>query len=634
MTLSDNYQTDKIICCNDDENCSLSLDKNTYFLIFAQDKFFNNFSAPYYCVEDNAIGNGLNNGFDKIILADENTVFVNFTYNVTVDKGNSFALINREWQEAMPTPGQENIAAQTIDLEKEPILDIEIRSNLPLPLYMGVEYSLVRVVNLAYPDIKETINATVFYNISRSVEDNILVWQNTVNSSFKSYTTNYKHIFNFTGEAFVCAQVISQNVDERNIQNNVVCMDILVLDPMSEKCNISLVLSTDKVLFEEGEKIYFSHLLNNESVPYEISYWIEDLFGKIVKQKTVTKNTNKKSYTPKIEGYEQAFIIKSYLYPACNNTNNNTMAEQIVVVRGTKVKTSRFSIKKISEQSKQSKIIKIEVYAYKGNTTKSSVKAYITDGKYKVSEITTLSLDKNYQEYELTIPLMLKDCIKAGMYDVVIEGLDKEEKEKIFLKNVPCQEKLPESAEELPTETTSPYELLTFTENITSECISLVRVTNTENSHSYSLWSYIYKGPISYSGERELNKIDFVLDDGMSRTVSLINEITNISGGGYSLKIKILRDDRKTPYEITRQVYVNTPVENIAALDASLSAPVHISRDSNSTFVQNTAEDSGRSDLMTGELVYESASQKIRKYSKYFVIVVFFLIVVALVKYK
>jgi hypothetical protein len=98
-------------------------------------------------------------------------------------------------------------------------------------------------------------------------------------------------------------------------------------------CNPSLGISLEKTNFDNGESIKFKHIIENNSLDYNIEYWIEDMFGKIVKSKRNTTNTNEKSYTPNIKEKEKILAIKSILYVGCNDTNlSNNLAEKIVFV--------------------------------------------------------------------------------------------------------------------------------------------------------------------------------------------------------------------------------------------------------------------------------------------------------------
>ena len=111
------------------------------------------------------------------------------------------------------------------------------------------------------------------------------------------------------------------------------------------KCNNSISIHTARDLYEKGETIVFQNVLNNDTLNFSISYWIEDLFGEIVKKKVTTKNLNDKRYTPRFEGKTQILIIKNKLITNCYNQGINT-SEKVLII-----KNSDFSEK---EQTKSS----------------------------------------------------------------------------------------------------------------------------------------------------------------------------------------------------------------------------------------------------------------------------------------
>ncbi len=82
----------------------------------------------------------------------------------------------------------------------------------------------------------------------------------------------------------------------------------------TEEFQIFFNINTDKDIYLRGErvKIYFNNV--NTSKPFQISYWVEDLRGNIVKSKYTTQNTEYKSFTPSFEEIEKGFVVKAILY--------------------------------------------------------------------------------------------------------------------------------------------------------------------------------------------------------------------------------------------------------------------------------------------------------------------------------
>jgi hypothetical protein len=70
----------------------------------------------------------------------------------------------------------------------------------------------------------------------------------------------------------------------------------------------------------------------------------------------------------------------------------------------------------------------------------------------------------------------------------------------------------------------------------------------------FDAWSYIYKGSRCVSGEREQNRKSINLPAFSDVTFDLEN--TAYSAGNFTLKISLLRSDRKTPVEFKRSLFV------------------------------------------------------------------------------
>ncbi len=104
----------------------------------------------------------------------------------------------------------------------------------------------------------------------------------------------------------------------------------------TSNCDVSLEIFTEKIIYSD-EAIKFRHILNNASYSFSIEYWIEDLFGGIVKAKRNTTNTEEKSYTANIDESDKTLLIKSDVSANCSDTNlSNNYAEKMVVVKGEK----------------------------------------------------------------------------------------------------------------------------------------------------------------------------------------------------------------------------------------------------------------------------------------------------------
>ena len=93
-----------------------------------------------------------------------------------------------------------------------------------------------------------------------------------------------------------------------------------------EKCVAMISITTAKDIFVE-EAIKFRHIVNS-SAEFSIVYWVEDLFGTVVKAEYETKTLTEKSFTPRPKETDRVYVIKSKLR-GCEEAS----AEKMVVYR-------------------------------------------------------------------------------------------------------------------------------------------------------------------------------------------------------------------------------------------------------------------------------------------------------------
>ncbi|MCD6589930.1 hypothetical protein J7K74_01960 [Candidatus Woesearchaeota archaeon] len=184
------------------------------------------------------------------------------------------------------------------------------------------------------------------------------------------------------------------------------------------KNNCSISITLDKDIYEQGEKIKYK-IKTNE---WPVVYWIEDLYGNILKEKRNTTSSGEKSYTPRfIE--EKALVIRAS--NKCGNTSR-----LVVVKKGLQAETKRdeISIEKIKLDED---LLGLEYYIYRSNTSKTLVEARVECEKEKTTILKTY-LDK-YSGARIRIDIPIEMC---GDCNLSIHGLGIEKVEKI---NIPCK---------------------------------------------------------------------------------------------------------------------------------------------------------------------------------------------------
>jgi hypothetical protein len=90
-----------------------------------------------------------------------------------------------------------------------------------------------------------------------------------------------------------------------------------------------------------------------------------------------------------------------------------------------------------------------------------------------------------------------------------------------------------------------------------------IHIKNDASPHTFTLWSYVYKGNTCYScnhgkGKREDNQLVFLLKANEARNIALDNLIDKGIEGDYLIKVKLVKDNQKTPKTITKNIYVTS----------------------------------------------------------------------------
>jgi len=448
---------------------------------------------------------------------------------------------------------------------------LRIKVILDDTLFLGKTYtSLFRIDNLGHVSgITDYINLSVLYNISGHNFFKQDVFELTNLNSYKTAGTGgFKP--DKAGNYTICGKIISSTINDLNKEDDISCKNISVINTLGIPCNVSLNIGTWKnIYFDESSVFYLN--LNNESFPFVIEYWVEDLFGNTVKKAINTTNTNKKSFSPRFDEPDKAFLIKANLiFVACNDSNKkDNYAERLFVVKGEEPeKESRIEIVELylnkDNEIEFGKSLKAKLSIYKGDSTKNVIKIWAENKKgTKIStETSKLTITKKFSENLVTIPIQLKlNCdskLDEGRYYLVVEGLNIKEKKEFLIKgnsDFLCPEET-KSSNEITSEANSKfsYEIISIplTVENNNEFTTKVLITAKDET-KLKIWSYAYRGSKCYSGEREDNMQEILIQANENKTVELKNKIIDAEPGDYKLKVKLLLEGQKTEKEITEE---------------------------------------------------------------------------------
>ena len=571
---------------------SLSLISGSWFLdnasyaVIAEDGViflldYPNFTGTLFDSSTFTLGNSIG---EFLALKNTSHYAANMTYDTSLgaDDGLSLQLINGSWYAAPPTPGAANAlappasppSANTSNVSGK---DLSLTVSLEPVVHLLVNYtSLFKITNLGHQTgIDDSINATVSYNLSRN---NTLAFASTFEvtdlNSFKTARTG-SIFLNETGNYTLCGSIISTTAANYNLSNDFACATIQAVDSNSIPCNASLSIATPSLITNNSETVGFSLTISNESFPYIIEYWIEDLFGRTAKRKVNTSNTNQKSWTPQITESDRAFLIRGRIASLfCNDTSlEDNSASQLLIVRGVQEENSTLMIDTIytgtDNRVKYGEILRVRSQIYKGDESKNAVEVWVEQQGKRISRIVSASLYTDFSAYDLTFAIPLEQNCDAehpdGTAEVVLTGFGITERAPVSISgtitsNCRTAARGTSSGSSLLAQRPAAaplVELLSFSGTVDEDMpfSTTIRITNSDDEqHTYAAWSYVYRGPKSYSGERDANLQEATIAPGNSAVIPLTNQVDE--PGTFSFKVQVRKDDQKTTYDLTRPIIV------------------------------------------------------------------------------
>lgn len=467
----------------------------------------------------------------------------------------------------------------------EPNFSIQIL--LEDEIFQGVEYTaLFKVQNHNYQVSNKTYTVTLGYNLSKiSSNGTELIFERINNVSVRKYTTantgeiNVDHSGNFT----LCAAINDIYEPDKLVNGTYcsicsLCANLSVIDSRLIPCNATLQIETGKQLYLNKERIGILNNLSEKDYPFEITYWVEDLFGRLVKQPVITKNLNMKSFTPNIESPVEVFVIRSNLTSiACNNNATHVSDSALIIVVNNDTQSddvedileSEIVIEEVDAGSDNTArfgdSFVLSMSLMKGDTRKYAVKISSPD---KIFEPITLHVPNKNSIISLKIPIFLvRNCNNKyddGDYQIIVEGLGVSDTTKIRVEgkiSANCEASVDKSSDDITTTvrkgTLVYHQKPVFNFSLCQDFEYTVTIENNNAyQNTYQIYGYIYRGSKSYSGDRLANALNITIDSFDKQEVRLKNYL-NATSGEYKLKVRVIEEGRKTPYELTSNIFLD-----------------------------------------------------------------------------
>ncbi len=327
--------------------------------------------------------------------------------------------------------------------------------------------NLFRVQRNDYVTGADAINVTVRYWLFRNVtdeeegqdeegdEEEGYANKQIINDSFTVAVKSYKttgtgsFLLTKTGNYTLCAKVIL--LDSLPENGTTRCWGLEAADPLQEPCNVSfhLELAEDRPLFAEGESIAFwprvERLDDAFLPPFNVTYWVEDLWGSPEKS-TTTQNQLQKRLTPVVKDGFAILILKGRLDAvACNNSARRVEDERLIVVKGerpadesnTSSSVAILAIDQPIDGYRPGDVMDVTFHVVKNSSQQYSVKLWAEDAAGKrASGVTSFEARTQNTDYKGSLPVALKQGLASGTYRVVIQGLGCEATKEVEVKAV------------------------------------------------------------------------------------------------------------------------------------------------------------------------------------------------------
>jgi len=258
-------------------------------------------------------------------------------------------------------------------------------------------------------------------------------------------------------------------------------------------------------------------------------------------------------------------------------------------------KTSLLEITSSPAEAYFGSTIDINISVYRNSTNKYAVYLYIESSKgEKVTDKITFHADNKSSNYTFNTSLEIDEmCDIANLsFAIVLEGLDEKINKSITLKenDTLC---LPDFEYFI-----TPAETGKINETFQTK----VKIINNKDTDTeFDVWSYAYRGSKCYSciaDDREENKQHLAVKAKSSDEVLLSNIVKDAEPGAYSLKIKILKENLKTPKEYTSEIVLEAKAE-VKTASSQTQAETNLN-------AQNIANASQTNKSVTGKAIYKS----------------------------
>ncbi len=507
------------------------------------------------------------------LSSNKTIVLANSSYNfsITINSSlgglhnSSLCYFNETWQNCIPTPGYENIVKVVNDISPN--------------------VTVVSITNAT------TGNSTFLLDISSD------------NCSFQS-----KLSYNMTNETWgssdvidnaSCGQIVPFTFDNAgnltlcwnflNMSecNNIEIFDAVEIEPQPnppEQCTIQIQIESLSFLNASQSSEYYINISADtcENKDVLIEYWIEDLYGHVVKDSTITNQSItcsrsiKRSWTP--DNKAGAYIIFARIV---NSSCDSNQAEKLVAIKGESRNDSSISIADYDSSASFGGVLDVELEIYRNDTDKYAIDIW-TESNKKSSYVATIHALDKFSYYRMKVPLQIKmNCdgdIDSGNNVLHVSGLGLDIQKTVSIQgySIQCPSISSGSSSSSSSSGSSsssssaslvaakaPAIDVNFSSPEQAEEGSMLAI-NVSLSSSFaiqknvSVYSYIFKGSALASvGGWVPNDVNFVLRPLSNGTIEINNTIkTDAAEGIYFLRVRAKDFAGNKTYDKTAEILI------------------------------------------------------------------------------
>ncbi len=306
-----------------------------------------------------------------------------------------------------------------------------------------------------------------------------------------------------------------------------------------------------------NRKVYITDITGGTKIDDYLVVYMNGKFGflnndgieKIYLKNSEDEEIDSVSYAHSSEGLSWSLAdgrwIETYLTPGKENYNYLPVEESSIKIEKVYLGSD--------DKAKFGDIVRVKVNIYKGGTSKYAVYARVKD----LSKRTQINLHNKYTNYTVTLPIQINsncdEYYDDDDYSLEVFGLDAEDETEIEISGI--NKKLCQYVDRPVAEIAQKrfeYEILEIPPNIKSGeqfFVSVLLKNNYDRDLPIKIWSYVYRGSKSYSGERDANMKEFMLPAGGEMVVELSNVFEGKSGQ-YKHKVLINKDNQKTNQQL------------------------------------------------------------------------------------